>query len=60
VISLVAERRQAMRRFWLPNPALAIALAALVVALSGTAFAAGEAVVPLAKCSRPLIPARSS
>jgi hypothetical protein len=32
-----------------PSPAMAVALVALFVALSGTAFAVGNAVVPLAK-----------
>lgn len=32
-----------------PSPAMAVALVALFVALSGTAFAVGSAVVPLAK-----------
>jgi hypothetical protein len=38
-----------MRRFSHPSPALVVALVALFVALSGTAFAVGSAVVPLAK-----------
>ncbi len=38
-----------MRRFSPPSPALVVALVALFVALSGTAFAVGNAVVPLAK-----------
>jgi hypothetical protein len=33
----------------LPSPAMAVALLALFVALSGTAFAVGSAIVPLAK-----------
>ena len=36
-------------RFRLPSPAMAVALVALFVALSGTAFAVGSAIVPLAK-----------
>jgi hypothetical protein len=38
-----------MQRFSHPSPALVVALVALFVALSGTAFAVGSAVVPLAK-----------
>jgi hypothetical protein len=37
------------RRIRLPSPAMTVALVALFVALSGTAFAVGEAMVPLAK-----------
>ena len=37
------------RRLGLPSPAMTVALVALFVALSGTAFAVGEAIVPLAK-----------
>jgi hypothetical protein len=48
VLSIVNERReQKVHKFRLPSPALVIALVALLVALSGTAVAAG--VVPLAK-----------
>ena len=38
-----------MQKFSHPSPALVVALVALFVALSGTAFAVGSAVVPLAK-----------
>ena len=38
-----------MRKLQLPSPAMAVALVALFVALSGTAFAVGDAIVPLAK-----------
>jgi hypothetical protein len=38
-----------MRKLKLPSPALAISVVALFVALSGTAFAVGDAIVPLAK-----------
>ena len=37
------------RRLGLPSPAMTVALVALFVALSGTAFAVGDAIVPLAK-----------
>ena len=37
------------RRVRLPSPAMGVALVALFVALSGTAFAVGSTVVPLAK-----------
>jgi hypothetical protein len=37
-----------MRRISRPSPALAVAVAALFVALSGTAWAVGNAIVPLA------------
>lgn len=38
-----------MRRISRPSPALAVAVVALFVALSGTAWAVGSAIVPLAK-----------
>lgn len=38
-----------MRRISRPSPALAVAILALFVSLSGTAWAVGSAVVPLAK-----------
>lgn len=38
-----------MRKLKLPSPAMAVALVSLFVALSGTALAVGDAIVPLAK-----------
>jgi len=45
----VKEGGKAMRKLRVPSPAMAVALVSLYVALSGTAFAVGGGIVPLAK-----------
>ena len=47
-----------MRKLKLPSPAMAVALVALFVALSGTAFAVGGAIDPGVAQSRPHLVAR--